>query len=346
MNDYVSVKILFQKKTTSFDLSRFFFKTLLSAKCNYKIYDKELLAIIQCFEKWKSKLQSINELIKILIDHKFLKYFMIIKKLNRRQIKWKEFFADFDFVVFYQTEKIHAKTNLLTKWSNDKSIFEDDDRQKHQLQIILTLNKLNVRIKKNLNELYFSKIVKISKNSNDSIDLHINTKKNEFESTKHKLTHKFFIFENKRFNIIKKVHNQLAIDHSNIKKIIQMLQKFFQWLKMSTNVDQYVRNCYVCRQSKAFKNNQHDQIQSIFVTEKSWQNISLNFVTNLLKNNDHNVILMIVDRFSKMRHYIVCRAEKKNISAKKQSNYSFAMFENCTNCSKRLYQTESFNLFF
>ncbi len=29
----------------------FFSKNLNSAKCNYKIYDKELLAIIQCFEQ-------------------------------------------------------------------------------------------------------------------------------------------------------------------------------------------------------------------------------------------------------------------------------------------------------
>ena len=181
----------------------------------------------------------------------------------------------------------------------------------------MTFDKFNVRIKKNLNELHFDEIVKIKKNSNDSIDFHINTKKNKSESTKHELSQKFFISKNKKFDIIKKIHNQSTIDHSNVRQITQMLQKNFQWSKMRANVDQYIRNFHVCRRSKTFKNDQHDQLQFIFVKKKSWQNISLNFVTNLKKNKNHNVILMIVDWFSKMRHYIVCRAEENGINIEK-----------------------------
>jgi hypothetical protein len=50
-SDYVSVEILSQKENN--DLIRsitYFSKTLSSAKCNYEIYDKELLTIIRCFE--------------------------------------------------------------------------------------------------------------------------------------------------------------------------------------------------------------------------------------------------------------------------------------------------------
>ena len=237
-SDYVSAEILSQKKKNDVVRSvAFFSKTLLSTECNYEIYDKELLTIIRCFEKWKSELQSVSESMKILIDHKSLKYFMITKKLNRRQVRWAEFLADFNFVISYQAEKMHAKTNFLTKRPNDKSMSKKNDRQKHQLQTILTSDRLNARIKKNLSELYLNEIVKISKNSNDSIDFHISTKKSEFESIKNELSHKLFIFENKRLSIIKKVHNQLAINHSGTRRTTQMLQKFFQWSKMRANVN-------------------------------------------------------------------------------------------------------------
>ena len=103
-----------------------------------------------------------------------------------------------------------------------------NDRQKHQLQTILTFDKLNARIKKNLSELYFNEIVEISENSNDSIDFHINTKKSESESMKNELSHKLFISEDKRLSIIKKMHNQFAINHSGTRRITQMLQRFFQ----------------------------------------------------------------------------------------------------------------------
>ena len=314
-SDYVSVEILFQKEKD--DVVRFvafFSKTLLSAECNYEIYDKELLAIIRCFEKWRPELQSVSESIKVLTDHKSLKYFMITKKLNRRQVKWTEFFADFNFVVSYQAEKVHAKTNFLTKRSGDKSMSKKNDRQKYQLQTILTSDRLDARIKENLSELYFNEIVEISEDSDDSIDFHISTKKSELESMKNELSHKLFIFKDKRLSIIKKVHNQFAIDHSGTRRITQMLQRFFQWLKMRADVDQYIRNCHVCRRSKVFRDGQHDQLQSIFVEGKPWQDISLNFVTDLPKSKGHNAILMIVDRFSKMRHYVACRAEKEGIS--------------------------------
>ncbi len=104
--DYVSIEILFQKEND--DLIRsviYFSKTLFFAECNYEIYDKELLTIIRCFEQWRAELQSVNTFINVLIDHKSLKYFMIIKKLNKRQTRWAEFFVEFDFKIVYQSKK-------------------------------------------------------------------------------------------------------------------------------------------------------------------------------------------------------------------------------------------------
>ena len=53
-------------------------------ECNYKIYDKELLAIIRSLEEWCPELEGAKFPVKILSDHKNLEYFMLIKLLNRR----------------------------------------------------------------------------------------------------------------------------------------------------------------------------------------------------------------------------------------------------------------------
>ncbi len=51
-SDFVSVEILSQmKKNDELHSITFFSKNLISAKCNYEIYDKELLVIIKCFEQ-------------------------------------------------------------------------------------------------------------------------------------------------------------------------------------------------------------------------------------------------------------------------------------------------------
>lgn len=63
-------------------------KKILSAKYNYEIYDKELLAIICAFEEWRPELAEtpIKDPIHVITDHKNLKYFMTSKELNRKQV--------------------------------------------------------------------------------------------------------------------------------------------------------------------------------------------------------------------------------------------------------------------
>jgi hypothetical protein len=55
--DYVFERILSQRSKNKLIRSvTYFSKTLSSIKCNYKIYDKELLIIIRCFEEWRVEL--------------------------------------------------------------------------------------------------------------------------------------------------------------------------------------------------------------------------------------------------------------------------------------------------
>jgi hypothetical protein len=152
-SNYVSIEVLFQKERNELIKSiTYFFKILFSVECNYEIYDKKLLIIIRCFEQWRAKLQSIESLINVLIDHKNLKYFMITKKLNRRQTRWTEFLIEFDFKIVYQSNKKNDKANSLTKRSDNRSRDESDDRQRHMHQIILSSKKLNSRILQEIND--------------------------------------------------------------------------------------------------------------------------------------------------------------------------------------------------
>jgi hypothetical protein len=152
-SDYVSAEVLSQKEND--DLIRsvtYFSKTLSSAECNYEIYDKELLTIIRCFEQWRAELQSIKSSTNVLTNHKSLEYFMTIKKLNRRQIRWAEFLAEFDFKIAYQSEKKNDKADSLTRRFEDRSIDETDDRNKHMHQTVLSTEKVDSRIVQKLND--------------------------------------------------------------------------------------------------------------------------------------------------------------------------------------------------
>jgi hypothetical protein len=69
----------------------FLSRKLAPAESNYEIYDKELLAIVRCFEQWRPELEGSLFLIRVLTDYKNLQYFMTMKQLTQRQIRWAEY---------------------------------------------------------------------------------------------------------------------------------------------------------------------------------------------------------------------------------------------------------------
>jgi hypothetical protein len=57
------------------------------AEINYEIYNKELLAIVDCFKAWPRYLEGSLHMVQVVTDHKHLEYFMTTKVLNRRQVR-------------------------------------------------------------------------------------------------------------------------------------------------------------------------------------------------------------------------------------------------------------------
>ena len=82
-SDYVSEGILSQyDKNDVLHPIAYFFKKHNSAKCNYEIYDKELIVIVHTFEEWRSELEGSTYSIDVITDHKNLEYFIFIKQLS------------------------------------------------------------------------------------------------------------------------------------------------------------------------------------------------------------------------------------------------------------------------
>ncbi|KFZ24217.1 hypothetical protein V502_01304, partial [Pseudogymnoascus sp. VKM F-4520 (FW-2644)] len=102
-SDYISSGVLSQKDDQGvLHLIAFFSKKMAPAECNYEIYDKELLAIIRCFEAWRPEIEGTAMLVQVLSDHKSLEYFMSTKKLTRRQAQWVEFLSRYNFQIVYR----------------------------------------------------------------------------------------------------------------------------------------------------------------------------------------------------------------------------------------------------
>ena len=72
-SDYVNGGVLSQKDDSGvLHPVVFYSKNLLPAECNYEIYDKELLAIIQAFKQWRPELEYTEVPIQVFTDYKNL----------------------------------------------------------------------------------------------------------------------------------------------------------------------------------------------------------------------------------------------------------------------------------
>jgi len=65
----------------------FISKLLNATEQNYKIHDKEMLAVIRYLEAWRHYLEGAKLKFKIWTDYRNLQYFMMSQKLNRRQAR-------------------------------------------------------------------------------------------------------------------------------------------------------------------------------------------------------------------------------------------------------------------
>jgi len=93
----------------------FYNKNLIPAECNYYIYDKELLAIIRCFEHWRPELEHIKLPIQVFTDYQALKTFMEAKQLSRRQARYLDFLTEFNFQMIFRSNKRNLKADALTR---------------------------------------------------------------------------------------------------------------------------------------------------------------------------------------------------------------------------------------
>jgi len=94
------------------------------AELNYKIHDKKLLVIINFFKQWKVYLKESRHQVQVYTDHKNLLYFMIMKVLNWKQVKWLKELSSYNFQIQYRKKSENSKINVLSRRANhmtDKS---------------------------------------------------------------------------------------------------------------------------------------------------------------------------------------------------------------------------------
>jgi len=129
----------------------FYSHTMSAAECNYEIHDKELLAIVQAFDEWRSELASCHKTIEVFSDHKALEYFMTTKLLTSRQVRWAEALAQYNFLIMYRSGRLNGQADALSRRSQETS-FQERLMKDNRTTTLLTADRLHPEVVRDLEE--------------------------------------------------------------------------------------------------------------------------------------------------------------------------------------------------
>ena len=106
--------------------------------------------------------------------------------------------------------------------------------------------------------------------------------------------------------VIQKHHDSPVARHSGYEKMLDLLQCNYYWLRMTTTVKEYITRCDTCQRFKRSNVALAGLLYPLETPSLPWEHISANFITDLPLSHSFDVILMVIDQFSKEVELIPC----------------------------------------
>lgn len=319
-SDFVSGGVMMQKDDGGrLHPVAFFSKKLSPAECNYTIYDKELLAIVRAFEEWRPECIGTATPIQVFTDHETLKTFTESKQLSRRQVRWAEKLQDYNFVILPVPGAQNQRADALSRREQDWPQSADDDRVMFMNRPLLSKEQFPEHTEP-LSlaplELPAQPLVERLRNANQNApELHEQRALAEAGSDNWKMEQGLLLFNGRlvvptdnslKVELLREAHDKPASGHPGERRTWDLLRQRYYWKAMKKEVQQYVRNCHSCKRAKHSNYQYHGLLKPLPIPHRPWKDISCDFVVRLPYSQGKDAVLVVVDRFTKMRHFIPC----------------------------------------
>ncbi|XP_076938140.1 uncharacterized protein LOC143606166 [Bidens hawaiensis] len=261
----------------------FFSEKLSDTRRRYSTYDKEFYAIVRSLEYWRHYLLP-NEFI-LYPDHQALKFIQGQAKLNPRHAKWVETLQDFSFVIRHKAGTANSVADALSR--------------RPALTTAMSFDVVG-----------FHSFSNLYQDDPDFGDVWKKTKDGPYKCFFRKNGLLFQVdrlcvpLSSFREAIALECHQGALAGHFGRDKTIALIRDRFYWPKISKEVSKILSRCRICHIAKTRHTNQ-GLYTPLPTPVRPWEDVSLDFVLGLpLTQRKKDSIMVVVDRFSKMAHFI------------------------------------------
>jgi hypothetical protein len=114
-----------------------------------------------------------------------------------------------------------------------------------------------------------------------------------------------------RDGLLREHHDKPLTGHLGAKKTLNLLRRKYYWPKMRKDTQEWCDSCVVCLGGRVIRGKPQGTLQQLPIPSRVWDHLTMDFITDLPESRTfggtYDSILVVVDRFSKMAHYIPCR---------------------------------------
>ncbi|NCU37062.1 hypothetical protein EOM75_13760, partial [Candidatus Falkowbacteria bacterium] len=294
------------------------------AERNYTTGEQELLGVITALKEWRCYLEGSD--CTLVTDHNPLTYLQEQTTLSRRQARWMEFLARFNYVWLYRPGRI----NVADPISRNPALTADEVRA-----VVAAVTRGQARAAQqgaeSAGEAGGGEGSGAAPERGGSGDLSLTERictaygfdpifsDEGFVSNFTKGPEGLWFINGKvvvpcdddlRRTIMYAYHDAPSAGHLGIHKTTEKVMRDFWWPTVRRDVEHYVRMCDLCQRNKPTNQRPGGLLQPLRVPGRRWESVTVDFIVHLPRTyNGYDAITVFVDRLTKMVHFTPCTTD-------------------------------------
>jgi hypothetical protein len=276
------------------------------AERRYHTTDQELAAVVHALKTWRCYLEGAKGKVTVVTDHNPLTFFKTQPNLSRRQARWSEYLSRFHFEWEYRPGRI----NVADPFSRFP-VHAEQEAVLGAFQLAsLRMAAVGTAPAQPLDPFAgFLQCIRIGYFDDPWFLDERNVKKHGLEQQNGLYWHGDQVAVPKsldlREQLMREYHDVPTSGHMGVQKTGQALSRHYWWPGWSAAVRDYCAMCDACQRNKPRNKRPAGLLQPLQMPDNCWKSVSMDFIVSLpLTLNKHDAIMVMVDRFSKMVHFV------------------------------------------
>ena len=286
----------------------FISKTLNTTEMKYSMWEKELYAVVWSVKYFRPYLLPYE--FTILSDNKPATQLLANTTLKlttsgtNRVIRWLLALQPYTFTPAHRDGKSNVVADALSRYPQHTNIIPHDHQNALYCQSISTPVSL-----------FHDQFLQAYRNNEYAMTAYTQLLAGNYHSryqlqnnliVTRETPYRIFLPDDQtlRLALFQEIHDSPLAGHPGFHKLIAYIRRHFVGPKLRPDTLDFIRSCPQCQISKPRHDKPFGEIIPLQPPEEPWQDISLDLITRLPKSHHYTAILVIVDRFSKMAHFI------------------------------------------